>query len=775
MNLKPASNPKRNAVMMFRAGAIAAAALLLSAFGSCPPSTPPPPSAPNAKLLCFPQFQGIPEKPNPPVIDGDIGGVPGDLGWSFSSRYVFGNGTSAPDAIVQIVKDSSYVYLSFEVNNDTNLDDEDAILLVFRPTGGTPANDRRIIIFPNEAGVPKNNQAPRLISYWNNSANWNTPTAATNNPAWLLDGAGAHGMTRVTNPDFNHWYVETKIPIGGGAANNGNPAADTAINLPAGDFGFYFDIIRVAGNAQEFAWPEGKVLSGAAPANVFTPEANTPPDTDWGSGTFTAQACNGVNFDWYDIKIDHAGAAGISDNEIALNASSNVKNIFQVTPHNDSVDKDNHYIAAPASWMSPQGIVATFKIRNYGVAGATQWDLVGNVGSPINLLTPNPTTPGVQIPAAVLMPNPLQGSTTISTDNWKLNASQQNLYQTAATPDQCIYVELGVANGTQGNISFKNKAAYRNMNFVTTASPFSRTADLGTHGYQPEGGQKELEFYLNVFNYFNASPEKWETKIENAQEVGKNQYLVRARPEQSVKLNATVSPPPIDLPTNDLQVPPTTGLDKSRLVPIKVQPGDLITILSDGSIQVRKTDDPSAGMAGPNGLDTTGRGQAGTAKTQSTDYPNRGYLLSADQEPERHVGGLVGSWDNFGKTSFLIGSMTTLKVPKNADTLFLAINDTTEGYRQETGNGFKVQVIATPMKKMYTSTNSLVSRDPSAEPFVIPAATNLPTWVLCGGRKTARSIRIGQRTFPEVESIGCYGYALNRIGKSQVSTAPPKK
>jgi hypothetical protein len=736
------------------------------------PTTPPLPVVATPNQLCFPQARGIPEFPNPPNIDGTIGGVApaADLGWSFSNRYVFGNGTSVPDAIVQSLRDdaNNFLYLSFEINNDKTIDDKDAILLTFRP-GGAATNDRRILIFPNNTGISGvSNIAPRLIQYWADSSigggsGWNTPaTPSVNNPAWLVNNTKVAAVS--DNATSHHWYVEMKIPISNAASTGQN--TDTGINIPAsGPFGFYFNILRMENNngsltAMEFPWPNDVPLTGAA----SKPYENTPDPANWGTGIRNNTACNGVNFDWYDIKIDHQGLGTPppGEYEIALNQNVGVPNIFTVTPHNDSIDSNtNGYIPAP-------GVQATFKMRNYGVG--TQYELVGTFGG--NPLNPNPTSPGVTIPAAA---GNVQGSALLSSVNsWNLNAAQQTAY--AANPHQCILVEL--SSSANSNVVFKNKAAFSNMTFVTTTSPFKREASVTTGGYKLEQGQEALEFILNSFTYHTTISDRWLTTIDGLSDLGNGQFFARARPGEDIRLAAQITPPPqLSLPSNDVRVQPGSGGAESKALEIRVNPGDLITILSSGSVQVRKNDSGSI-SAGPNGFDSAaGSVQVGRAadgvssaaqnREQKTYYDETGYLLPAQFQPSRHIGAVIGSWDNFKERTFLLGSMTSLKVPKNVGTLYIALNDTAEGYRQHSGRGFEVQVIATPFDKVYSYGNSLVSRDSSAEPFVMPVALNLPTWILCGQRKTNKTITIDNQTFQVVENAGCYGHALNRIGKPQ--------
>src|SRR5690554_6175311 len=62
-----------------------------------------------------------------PTIDGVINADE----WLNAFRYVLGdgNGTSVPHAIVQGMKTSDSLYLSFEVNNDPTFDAQDVIVL----------------------------------------------------------------------------------------------------------------------------------------------------------------------------------------------------------------------------------------------------------------------------------------------------------------------------------------------------------------------------------------------------------------------------------------------------------------------------------------------------------------------------------------------------------------------------------------------------------------------------------------------------------------------
>ena len=73
-------------------------------------------------------------------------------------------------------------------------------------------------------------------------------------------------------------------------------------------------------------------------------------------------------------------------------------------------------------------------------------------------------------------------------------------------------------------------------------------------------------------------------------------------------------------------------------------------------------------------------------------------------------------------------------------------------------------MIATPGEAIYTYGRPIATRDPRYEELDLPLGINLPTWVMCGARKTGFKVQILQRQFERVEPVGCFGYALTRIG-----------
>src|SRR5262249_38328815 len=149
-----------------------------------------------------------------------------------------------------------------------------------------------------------------------------------------------------------------------------------------------------------------------------------------------------------------------------------------------------------------------------------------------------------------------------------------------------------------------------------------------------------------------------------------------------------------------------------RPVEIPVKPGHLVSVFAEGSLRLRK-DGPQAQEVGPEGRDA------------SRDAKKLQYLLPTEHSPATVSGALVGSFDGFRKSSFVIGKGAPLKVPAKAETLSLAINDSEGNYDQHGGTGYRIQAVQTPTRGIYAITSSLVTRDPLAERVPLPPGINL--------------------------------------------------
>jgi hypothetical protein len=701
---------------------------------------PPPAAPPNPNVACFRQYTGVPSSSVPPTIDGKLSG---DMGWTNAFSYASSNGSAVPDMVMMGIRDDagSSLYLSFLVNNDASFDDEDAIVVTFRPGPDftVASNDRRIIIYPLFAGIgagaevaPGMGAAPHSVSYWLNSGNnttWNNGGAPSPTPTWLAlpTSPNVRVGSYSTAATVNTWWVEMRIPIVGTAGDAGG------INLPAGtNFRMSWDVIRFNGlnsTAQEFPWPSTAGLAGGDPTLPI--ETSTADVANWGNGNRTdSNICNGVSFDWYDIAVVHPAGSMLAGNQIALNQP----NDFTVTPHNDAVDAGGNYITSPQ-------INATFQLANWGIMGTTNWQPVVIPGPPV--IT---HTPAVDIPAAVGI---TQGSATLTLAGWSVPANLVAQYQ--ATPHQCVRVELS-HSGT-GTVTFKNVTSWTNMDFKQAGSPYTDTATVMTRGYPIGRDRDSIDVLLSAFTY-NVPPEmKWQTGITGAREIAPGQFLLRGSTKRDAQISTSVLPPSIKIPSVDLHLPPGAGSEQlAARIPVK--PGSLITLLARGSIRIRRdTAHFRATLAGADGVDL---GEAAASGQ---------YKLPREQRPWTHVGALVASWDGFQQSAFLVGSARTFKAPNGAEGLTLALNDTPEGLKQHTGEGFAVQVIQTPVAPYLAMHNPLITRDLNYDRGIVPLGSNLPTWILCGGVRTGKRVRAESGKAADlVTGAGCYGSMVNRIG-----------
>jgi hypothetical protein len=655
--------------------------------------------------LCFTQS-------STPTIDGNIDG---DDGWRRSWRYVFGNATSFPDAIVQGTKDSGNLFFSFEVNNDPSWDNNDVIVLTIDPAlGGSDDDQIRIHIFPVFTGTgAAATGVPREVKYWKKSGGVFTNQQI--NPTWL-----DIKVTSLNSGSARHWYVEVRFPL--------NPSV-SGINIPTtGDFGLYFNVIRVEGGvASEFDWPP------PAPPIGDLIEFNTPPVAEWGNGTRGGSTCNGVSIASGDITTNNT-----PNNKIDLNGP----NIFTATPHNSSIDATGTPVAAA-------NIRARFMIANWGIPGATSWGDVPTGNNP----TPSP---GVTIPVG--------GSTPINTLAWTLTATQRTEY--AARPHQCIRVELFVDNPATSNTTFINHNAQRNMDFVDTTSPFTRQAFIDTKGYKlPEGSQFH-ELILNEFTYNTEIGQKWQSEIKELERIKPGQYQIRLPANTDREIGTTINPPKIKLPTEGISILPGTGGQHVKFskktgrqpIAIDVRQGNVITLTATGRLEIKGPDGKKL-ISGPNGGFVSREPVVGLA---------RGKKLLVGSAP---IGAIVGSFDsdNF-KNGFIVGSATTVRVPKGAKKLYLAINDAEEQYNAQTGEGYQVQVVQTPYNKSFIN----IPQKIEMADLQIPLGANLPTWMLCGQRKTGEEVIINETHYDLAEDIGCFGYMVKSIGPGEEGEGPKK-
>lgn len=410
----------------------------------------------------------------PPIINGS---VDDDDGWLQSNQYVFDNGTYDPGATVQMVRTSSSIYLSFEIQGDPTFDNEDVIVIAFAPDLSNTATHRRIHIFPVVVNYGNFGDAPNFIHYWEdsfrNGVDWND-RGQDPMPSWL---ANSSGNIRVTSSipgslPTEHYIVEIKIPI------SSNP--DQGIDFPlTGVFHMYFNVIRVDsinGTALgELRWPTTAPLISTDPSTTIANlSTNTPSPSTWGEATLDG-SCAGV-------RVVNLYTNNTPSNKINVNSANN---IFKVDLLNTGINPAN-------------GVTARFYTTYFGAGTDFEPVPVSN----------NPTLPTGVIAA--------QGGTdTRQTDGWDPQTHPMN-QNFLTNPHICIRVELDTDINTvpaSVNTHIANKYYSANMNFGT-ASNFEHTAIINAKGYDTPPGMTHQTFDLHETTEKSGS--KWGRKFKVA-------------------------------------------------------------------------------------------------------------------------------------------------------------------------------------------------------------------------------------------------------------------
>jgi len=638
-----------------------------------------------------------------PTVDGNI---KDDAGWTNGFHYTLGdgNGTTVAHAIVHGVRSANVMFLGFEVHNDEQFNVNDVIVLAFDPDG-TAEDRRRIHIYPLFAAGAGANGVPQKVDYWKGSGTWNSPPVSPT-PLWLANNIK---VTSQTVSGHNHYYVEVGIPI-----DKTDTAGDHSINLPDGtdDFGMYFTVVDAAtygamtSPVSEHSWPLEEHVG------AFIEE--TPAADHWGNGTL-GRLANGVS-------ADKLYTNQTPDTDIDLNA----QNFFYADVTNKMVDKNGAHATA-------HGVTATFRIANYGIPSFTSWGAIPS--------SPNPVGP-----------KDIAGNSTIFQSEWTLSQPQRDQYKNNRA--QCTRVELA---STGPDTLIVNKRAWANMHFVGTASPFNETARIGVRGYKLPEGQREHEFLLTEYRYNTPSADDWQSEIAGVQPftAGGNvrHHLLRipATQEEGVDIAARINPPPIKIPREIVKLPADARGEQR----IRVAPGNIVTVFASGSVILRK------GQEGPGGRSIGPNGQ----QLSKEDAASRGkFLLNDADDPATRVGAVVAATDGFRERSFAIGRGATFQVPPGVTELSFGINDTAEGTKLHAGEGFTLEVVQTPPDEIYRYTTTMINRRTEEVVTRLPLGQNLPTWIVCGKRKTGQTLTIKGTVFDRYENVGCFGSIVKSIG-----------
>jgi hypothetical protein len=631
-----------------------------------------------------------------------VDGLATDPAWSSGFRFVMEDGGSAPAATLRGLATTDSLYLYAEVE-DNGFDDTDVVVIGINPDN-VSSHYRRIHIFPcKPTGVcPPNgsNQIP-VIEHTTGTFSGGAYTWA---PANVGNGSVVvGGNTVVTARAATATGAQKKwaieLSIPRGAPYN---LADTLF------FGLFVDVVKtdpaagLFGEAVQYTWPPNQFI-GASENDVLADLDNTPHPDAWGNATLSNVFGNGVSIFSNDIRSNHPSDPG---------------KIVATTPIYFYGTAAN-YTSSGGTLVTANAVSATFKIANNGLPALGSFANVPVAG--------NPTAAANIAPTA---------AHTFQIGPWNVTGQLQTDYLNH--PDQCVTVDL---SSTDPNTVFVNQHAMRNMHFVQTASPFRERAALPTRGFKRRPGLDTLAFTLRE-SFVNFDPSlTWRTEIGGATRVSDRVYRATARPDEDRGLDISVDPPRIKIPEDSLRVAPGTGGPNRPAVRLDVRPDELITFIASGTIQIDGQPVSAAGAR-------IGEG--------------RGEKLLKDSGVNR-VGALLGSFDDFKETAFVIGNAATIKVPSGASALQLKINDSPEQYAKQRGEGYQLQVVRTPIDRWVLATNPDVARRVIGADVFVTLGANLPTWLLRGEMNTGQFIRIGGKSFRVYESVGSLGYIVKRI------------
>lgn len=265
--------------------------------------------------------------------------------------------------------------------------------------------------------------------------------------------------------------------------------------------------------------------------------------------------------------------------------------------------------------------------------------------------------------------------------------------------------------------------------------------------------RRQHDFIIEERFYNTEAKLNWKSEIQGMQKINSNGlYKLSVAPEKNAKLGFSVLPPDVEIPVKEYLVKPALDGVSNPYVQIPVRYGQMVTLISKGSVVIPPIDgtDPGTGpvVVGPLG---SSRLKATTALSQPALYKSKSNQVQ--------IGALVGSWDNFKESSFMIGSAKTLKVPKGTSRLYLATNSIKGQEGQVSGTGYQSSVIVSNIKSYHLKANPALRLNRKYTD-AIPLGSNLPTVIYRGKRKTGKTITIKGKTLQIYDSVGSFGYIV---------------
>lgn len=458
--------------------------------------------------MCIPNLNG--GITGIPKIDGIIerhteaGQPTDDLGWDGSTRVVLLDvpdlDMGLPGAKFQAGHTVSALNLGFIVSNPPP-DVNTTIVVGFSTTQGGASTDWRFHLKPfgPGGGSPDQNVAAYSnsklanVTWWRDSSQWNTGMNAN----VASDGDWQRDNVRLSKVGAS-WQVEMKVPI---TNDVGMAAGSGAVFLPAsGVFKFYVNILgasSVFNTTTQDPWPAGVVV---VPNNTTALTKNTPDVSMWGNASLNDRPeCDGVSISSSQIGVVDPSNSSVLTNVIRRYDPPGAATFPEPTVADCAAHPadfkwpaekgpSNSFAARPVNNMSTTAkVFATFRLRNYGIPGTTEWTKIGEANPALPALSPKDVNnhPTAQVDIA-------PGATGNLIATWELSYRWSCLYKFKMA--QCMQVDL---DSNDPNTRFKIKSAQKNL-YVYPASRIEQEARIsGDQGELPPG-RSVNEFVLMV-------------------------------------------------------------------------------------------------------------------------------------------------------------------------------------------------------------------------------------------------------------------------------------
>lgn len=637
-------------------------------------------------------------------------GLATDSGWTgaYSVRLEDGGPTAA--ATIKGVSDADNIYLYAEVE-DNSFTGTDALVLGFNATN-TADGYRKLVIYPcklvgGAVCSPNVTVTPNV-----DSQNGSTGSGSL---VWgaVTSGAPPAGITVASRASaggvVGKWSVEIRMD-------------KSDLSIPATNFfGLFVDAIAttpggfgMAGTANNFSWPTGTRMSDNA-GNVLTANMQVP---RWGNATIDA-----TKFD-AGLQITGFSTNGLDPSKISLTQA----NRFFATVAN--------YPFGNGSEARAENVSATFQLNNIGLNPSWTW---------LNVPTTNNPTTAVPIDPRnykVLSPSPW---TLLTSGTYQTSGKTERQFFTD-NPHQCVMVNVTSSN----NPSVSRQI---NMSFVTVNSPFDSVQQIATGAWRKEYKSANAVYLTELF--FNVDKEvTWKSELQGAKQLDDHLWTIDKFGGETDRLRLSVLPSErLQLPLDDYELD-VGRIAKGEAVDIKIQPGSVLTLMADGEAKA------NGEFLTPWGVAPKRDGKPDEPSEGAKDLLRPGVAISD--------GTLVGSFDDF-RTSFAIGSGTTLYVPANAQSMKVKLAGKLEGAE---GRWVMQAVHSAPTGLMFEGLDIRKIRE-LQQPLLLPLGINLPFHVVRGMLDTGETIEIGGERFNVTIPMGSFGHYVYRVNRGELFPSGP--